>query len=100
MLLLIYANLLLTGCSSDPCNALCNTVVQRIDGCRGEWGATWEDFDAVSRADLRQTCQDEWDVTRGEIPTRQIPEADDACSAATDDLAAVNCDELRALYLP
>jgi hypothetical protein len=99
VLLLVLASSLF-GCSVDPCNALCNTVVQRIDACRGEWGATWEDFDAASRADLRQTCQDEWDVTRGEIPTRQIPEADDACSAATDDLSAMNCDELRALYLP
>lgn len=88
------------GCAADPCNALCSAVARRIDECRGEWGATWEDFGAGSRADLRQTCQDEWDVTRGDMPTRQIPEADDACTEATADLEAASCDELRALYLP
>lgn len=96
MLFLMFA----LACSTDPCTSLCANVAKRLDGCRGEWGATWEDLGAVSRADLRQTCQDEWDITRGEIPTRQIPEAQDACDAATSDLANASCDELRALYLP
>lgn len=92
--------LLAFGCNADPCKTLCADVARELDGCRGEWGATWEDLGAVSRADLRQTCQDEWEITRGEIPTRQIPNAEDACDAATDDLAGASCDELRALYLP
>ena len=91
---------LLLACTTDPCTALCASVARRLDSCREEWGATWEDLGAVSRADLRLTCQDEWDITRGEIPTRQIPEAEDACDAATADLANATCDELRALYLP
>lgn len=88
------------GCAADPCNTLCASVARRLDTCRAEWSATWEDLGATSRADLRQTCQSEWDITRGEIPTRQIPQAEDACEAATDDLSGASCDELRVLYLP
>lgn len=93
---LLYA----LGCASDPCKALCANVAKRLDGCREDWGASWEDLGAVSKADLRQTCQDEWGITRGAIPSRQIPEAEAACDAATDDLANASCDELRVLYLP
>lgn len=99
MLVLLLA-LFGPGCKADHCQTLCASVARRLDACREEWGATWEDLGAVSRADLRQTCQDELDIERGDWPARQIPEADAQCEDAAADLAAVSCDGLRALYLP
>ena len=54
----------LTGCADDPCNALCARVATAIDGCRPEWGLTWEAFGAESPADWRTQCQNEWDTVR------------------------------------
>ncbi len=88
------------ACKPDPCDALCVSVARRLDGCRAEWGATWEDLGAKSKADMQRTCKDDLAIDRGGWPARQIPEADAECDGASADLSAASCDELRALYLP
>ena len=90
---------LLAGCGTDSCAALCTSVASRIDACRAEWGASWEDFGANSRREMRVDCQDEWDATRADLEAREIPAADDQCDDAQAELDSLGCDELRALYL-
>ncbi|MFZ5475977.1 MAG: hypothetical protein ACOZNI_04320 [Myxococcota bacterium] len=87
------------GCGGDPCRDLCADVAGRIEECRGEWGASWEDFGADSRRAFRTDCQNEWDETRAELEAREVPAADEQCEDAVTTLAAMSCDEVRALYL-
>ena len=92
------ALLLFLACSSDACRQLCANVAQKIDGCLGEWGATWEDFDVAERTAFGDRCRSEWDAKRGELEPRQLDAATEECAAARQDLGDVTCDELRALY--
>ncbi len=86
------------GCGAEPCLALCSEVADRLDGCLGTWGADWEDFGAEDERGYRVACQDGWDAARADLEVRQVPEADDRCSAASESLAGLDCAQLAVLY--
>ena len=90
--------LVLLGCNGDTCYQLCATTAQAVEPCLDEWGATWEDFDAATRVEWGDRCRADWDRARTELELRQLTAASDACTAAAEDLTALSCDELRALY--
>ena len=90
--------LVLAGCTSDTCYQLCATTAQAIEPCLTEWGAGWDDFDAGSRVAWGDTCRADWDEERLSLELRQVSVANDACTAASEDLGTMSCDELRALY--
>lgn len=95
----------MAACASDRCSTLCVEVGSALDECLPEWGLTWEELGAESRADWRVRCQDEWDEVRSGLEARELPASQDQCIAGSDELAALRaaedgaCDELRALYL-
>ena len=91
--------LVVSGCGTDPCRGLCLDVALALDECREGWGTTWEDLGAASRRDFRTTCQEDWDATRADLEARQLPAAEEECSAGKAELATMTCDDLRALYL-
>ncbi|MFN7142716.1 MAG: hypothetical protein ACK4YP_03000 [Myxococcota bacterium] len=101
--LLLFVTSALMGCADDPCNALCVDVALALDECRPEWGLTWEALGAESRVDWRTRCQNDWDVVRADLETREVPAAEDQCIDAAADLANLgddtSCDVLRALYV-
>ena len=86
------------GCTSDTCYQLCATTAQAIEPCLGEWGASWDDFDAASRVAWGDACRTDWDNERLHLELRQVSVANEACTAAAEDLGQMSCDELRALY--
>lgn len=65
----------------------------------GEWGASWEDFDATSRTDFGDRCRAQWDDERLTLELRQIDVANEQCSTAATELPTLSCDQLRAIYL-
>ena len=89
---------LLSGCGADPCRTLCLDATTAMAGCLGEWGYTWEDLGAASKADYRSTCLEQWDTTRVTLETRQVSEAQDRCTAADSDLDTLSCAEIWALF--
>ncbi len=96
---MLLVALVAPGCADDPCRALCTTLAARIDTCRGDWDVTWEDLGATSRRSWRVACENGWDTTRSDVDAREVPPAEEACEDATSELADLECDGLRALYL-
>ena len=96
--------LLQAACGGDPCRQLCVSTAARLDGCLDEWGVTWEELDASSRSNWRSGCQAEWEDVRADLEARELSPAEDQCTDADEDLAALTdaeaCDTLRVLYLP
>ena len=90
-----------TGCSTDPCEQLCNKVTTSISGCLDEWGASWDLLGASSKSDFRQRCIDEWQTGRSDMEPREIDLAEEECTNARIELNgdSLHCEELRALYL-
>jgi hypothetical protein len=100
--ILLFVVSALWGCSDDPCVTLCTDVAFRLEECSPGWGVTWEAFGAETRADWRLRCVSEWDTVRADLEAREVPAAEDQCTDAAGDLAALGaseCDVLRALYL-
>ena len=89
---------LLFACTSDTCHQLCAATAQALEGCLGEWGATWEDFDATARVAYGDRCRSQWETERLGLELRQIEAANQQCTEASVDLDALDCDALRALY--
>ena len=90
--------LLLFACNSDTCHQLCAGTAQALDRCLGEWGATWEDFDATERVVYGDRCRAQWEAERLGLELRQIEAANQQCTEAAIDLEALDCVALRALY--
>jgi hypothetical protein len=87
-----------SGCG-DPCQDLCVTVARELDACMPDWGLTWEDLGAESRAAWRLDCQDDWARARATLEARQVPAAESTCEDADADLVGYTCDDLRAMYV-
>jgi hypothetical protein len=88
----------LFGCSAEPCYQLCAITAQALEPCLSQWGANWEDFDAESRIAFGDRCRAQWEEERVSLELRQVEVASTACSAAVDEVPALSCDQLRALY--
>jgi hypothetical protein len=92
--------MLSAGCADDPCRTLCTEVAEAIDECRPEWGVTWEELGATRKAGWRNACQTAWDTSRAELEAREVTASEDQCTDGSEELADLDCDALRALYLP
>ena len=94
-----------SGCQPDRCEALCTRTSNRLSDCLASFPATWEDLDAVSKADFDTQCQNLWRQERADLEPRELEDALDQCDEALAALAELNasgalCDELRAIYFP
>ena len=89
---------LLCACG-DPCQDLCVSVARELDDCMPDWGLTWEDLGAETRAAWRLDCQSDWSRARATLEARQVPAAESTCEEAEEDLTALTCDDLRAMYV-
>ena len=87
------------GCP-DACEQACASSTARLAECLDDWSASWEDLGASSRQDFRQNCQNDWSLSSPSLESREQQPALAACQELEDELAAVSCDELEAIYLP
>lgn len=88
--------MVLAGCG-DRCERLCEDLSTRLQRCRTDAWA-WEDLGANSRAGFASNCRRDWDTTVGGLGSHEIQLALDVCDASRDELDAMTCDELTALY--
>jgi hypothetical protein len=80
----------LVGCG-DSCEALCRDISYEIVDCNTE-DYTWSDFGAKNRVDYSDSCRDDWDVTRGDLNSRELELALDVCKESREALEDVPCE--------
>ena len=97
--LFVFLLALASGCSTDPCEQLCDDVTLQIRRCRESWGLEWEVLGADSRLQLRQQCVDQWQNERSNLEPREVDIAEARCEDGIVELDASDCESLRALYL-
>jgi hypothetical protein len=86
------------GCG-DRCERLCREAGVKLNTCRGA-SLSWADLGARSRADFVDQCRLDWDQTSADLPSTDLAEALDICRIGSEELAALSCDEVRAIYAP
>ncbi len=90
--------LAVAGCG-DRCERLCREASVKLDACRGS-SLSWADLGARNRADFVDQCRLDWDQTSGDLTSSDLAEALDICRIGSDELAALSCEEVRAIYAP
>jgi hypothetical protein len=86
----------LAGCG-DRCERLCDDVADAVAVCRPN-GLSWADLGATSRRSYALECKRDWDETSAALGSRELELSLDVCEDAQDELAALSCDEIIALY--
>ena len=96
-----FSLLYMSGCTEDPCVALCEETAEQLRICLQDWPASWNDVGAQSRQDFSDTCSNLWAAERSTLEPRALDDAYEQCEEATEYLSenSQQCDQLRALYL-
>lgn len=94
----------LVGCGQDQCYTLCGSVQARLDDCLDQWPVGWEEEGSQNARAFKVNCQNQWSDLRSGLAPRELSDALDQCTEATDELERMDsqestCDELRALYV-
>jgi hypothetical protein len=94
--LLLLTLTVLVACG-DRCERLCDEVADAVAVCRPD-GLSWADLGATSRRSYALECKRDWDETSAALGSRDLELSLDVCEDAQDELAALSCDEIIALY--
>ena len=91
--------LLLAGCT-EPCETACQRTAFAIGQCIGDWSVDWSDLGASSQTNFRERCQETWQQSAANLESRELEEAMTRCEELQADVLELDCDTLRALYIP
>ncbi len=96
---LLLLTAVLTGCS-EPCETACQRTAFAIGRCIGDWSVDWSDLGASSQTNFRERCQETWQRDAAGLESRELEEAMTRCESIQEEVLELDCDTLRALYLP
>ena len=91
--------LVLPGCT-EPCETACQRTASSIGKCLREWSVDWADLGASSQTDFRERCQETWERNSANLEARELEEALAQCETIQEEVVTLDCDTLRALYVP
>ena len=64
-----------------------------------ETDMTWESYGAASRDEYATACRNEWSSTLSDLGSHEADLAFDLCRVSQETLDAMNCDEVRLMYV-
>jgi len=88
-----------TGCT-EPCETACQRTASSVGKCLKEWSVDWADLGASSQTDFRDRCQETWKRNSANLEARELEEALQQCESIQEEVVTLDCDTLRALYVP